>query len=244
MTIGLMTNQGLFYLYEYYSGGGNSHYYFEAYNVLGDSSVEVVRSQSSGQNTPPKTPEKLNGPTTGEIGIEYAFTTSTTDPQNNQVYYMVNWGDQISEWLGPYDSGETVSLTHTWTMDGDYSIVVKAKDSEGLKSDWSEGSLISIIAIEIGDITASFGSVTAQIKNVGAGDATNIDWTITLDGKLVLLGKETTGTFTKIMPGFGPKAKTSFVFGFGHVDIVVTVGDLQKTVSATLLGPFLLKVGE
>jgi hypothetical protein len=246
-SIGLMTNKGLLYLYEHYSGGGMSQYYFEEYNVLGDSSVEVARGQSSGQNTPPTTPEKPNGPTTGEIGIEYAFTTSTTDPQNNQIYYKVNWGDEISEWLGPYDSGETVSLPHTWTAVGDYSITIKAKDSEGLESSWSEASQMSIIAlprIEIGNITASFGSVSVQIKNVGAGDATNIDWSITLDGKLVLLGKETTGTFTKIMPGFGPKAKTGFVFGVGHVDIIVTVGDLQKTASATLLGPFLLKVGE
>ncbi len=246
-SIGLMTNKGLLYLYEYYSGGGMSLYYFEEYNVLGDSSVEICRGQSSPVNTPPATPEKPNGPTTGEIGIVYTYTTSTTDPQNDDVYYLVYWGDQVSDWLGPYDSGDTVSLTHTWSAIGNYTVMVKAKDNQGLESGWSETSQISIIAlprIEIGNITASFGSVSVQVRNIGAGDATNVDWSISLDGKMVFLGKETSGTFLKIMPGFGPKAKTGFVFGFGRVDILVTAGDLEKTATAILVGPFFLKVTE
>lgn len=246
-TIGLMTNKGLLYLYEYYSGGGMSQYYFEEYNVLGDSSIEIWRGQSSPVNTPPNTPAKPVGPSTGEVGIEYTFTTSTTDPQHDDVYYMVFWGDFVSDWIGPFNSGETASLTHTWNAIGNYSIMVKAKDPEGLESDWSEGSLISIIAlprIEIGNITAGFGSVSAQIKNVGAGDATNVEWSITLEGKLVLLGKSTTGAFAKIVPGFGPKAKTGFVFGFGPVNILVTVGELERTATATLFGPFILKITE
>jgi len=243
-TIGGMTNMGLYYLYQHYSGGGMSQYYFEEYNVLGDSSVKIWRGESN-VNTPPNTPDKPTGPATGEIGIEYTFTTSTTDAQNNDVYYMVSWGDSVSDWLGPYPSGESVDFKHIWNFVGDYSIKVKAKDSEGLPSDWSEASSLSIVAlprIEIGAITGGFGGITAEIKNVGAGDAINVAWSISLDGGLVLLGRETTGTFTKILPGFAPKAKTGFVFGFGSVDILITAGELEKTATATLFGPFLLNV--
>jgi hypothetical protein len=243
-TIGLMTNKGLLYLYEYYSGGGMTHYYFEEYNVLGDSSVKILRSQTN-VNTPPEAPKTPNGPTTGEIGVEYTFTTSTTDAQDNNVYYMVSWGDTITDWLGPYTSGATVELKHTWNFVGDYSIKVKAKDTEGLESDWSETTTISIVAlprIEIGEISGSFGSLSAVIKNVGAAEASNVNWSISLNGGLVILGREASGTFVKILPGFSPKAKTSFVFGFGSVDIVVTVGDLEKTATAALIGPFILNV--
>jgi hypothetical protein len=243
-TIGGMTNMALFYLYQYYSGGGSSQYYFEEYNVLGDSSVKIWRGEPN-TNTPPDTPDKPTGPAMGEIGIEYTFTTSTTDPQDNEVYYMVSWGDMLGDWLGPYSSGQTIGFMHTWAVVGNYSITVKAKDSEGLESDWSEASSITILTvprIEIGEITGGFGSVTAEIKNVGAAEASNVAWSISLDGGLVLLGRETTGTFTKIMPGFAPKAKTSFVFGFGSVDIIVTAGEVEKTATALLFGPFFLNV--
>jgi hypothetical protein len=242
-TIGGMTNMGLYYLYQHYSGGGMTLYYFEEYNVLGDSSVKVLGGESA-QNTPPNTPVQPIGPTDGEIGIEYTFTTSTTDPQKDPVYYMVSWGDTVTDWLGPYASGETVSLRHTWAMIGDYSITVKAKDTEGLESDWSSAAVIHILAlprIEIGEITGGFG-VTAQITNVGAGDASDVTWSITLDGGLLLLGRETTGSFAKIMPGFSPKAKSGLVFGIGTVTILVSAADVQKTATARVLGPFILNV--
>jgi len=246
-TIGGMTNMGLYYLYQHYSGGGLTQYYFEAYNILGDSSVKVWRGTPTSVNTPPEIPEKPNGPSEGEIGIEYTFTTSTIDAQNDDVFYMVSWGDSISGWLGPYASGETVGFDHTWDFVGNYSIMVKAKDnsSEGLESDWSEPSIISILAvprIEIGAISSGFGSITAEIKNVGAGEAMDVSWSISLDGGMVLLGRQTTGTFMKILPGFNPKVQTGFVFGFGAVEIRVIADEVEKTAAAFLLGPFVLNL--
>lgn len=246
-TVGDMTNMGLYYLYQHYSGGGRTQYYFEAYNVLGDSSVKIWSGQPSNVNTPPEMPEKPNGPAEGEIGIEYTFTTSTTDAQNDDVFYMVSWGDAVSDWLGPYSSGETVGFSHTWDFVGDYSIIVKAKDnsSEELESDWSAPSTISILAIpriEIGVISSGFGGIVVEIKNVGAGEAMDVAWSIGLQGGLVLLGRETTGTFTKILPGFSPKVQTGFVFGFGSVDISVTADEVEKTATAFLVGPFILNI--
>ncbi len=242
--IGGMTNKGLLYLYEYYGGAGLTKYYFEAYNVLGDSSVKLWNGQTN-INTPPNIPEKPLGPTTGEIGVEYSFTFRTTDAQNNDVYYMVYWGDEMTGWLGPYESGASIALNHSWTVVGDYSIKVKAKDTDDLESDWSEGASIYIDAlpcIEIGEIAAGVGSVTAEIKNTGAGAASNVNWSIAIQGNLILLGRYSSGSFAKIMPGFAPKAKTGFVFGVGSVEIRVTVGELEKTATALLIGPFFLRV--
>jgi hypothetical protein len=243
-TIGGMTNMALYYLYEYYGGSGLTKYYFEEYNVLGDSSVKIWNGETN-INTPPSTPDTPSGPAEGQIGVGYTFTTSSNDAQNDQVYYMVSWGDEMTNWLGPYPSGQTIAFNHTWTNVGEYSIRIMAKDMEGLQSDWSEAANISINAlpvIEIGEITASFGAVTAEIKNVGAGAATEVNWSIAVQGSLVLLGRTTTGSFDKILPGFAPKAKTGFVFGLGGIDIIVTVGEQEKTASGLLLGPFLLNV--
>jgi len=242
-SIGGMTNMGLYYLYQYYSGGGMSQYYFEEYNVLGDSSV-IVQRGTTHTNTPPAAPNPPSGPSTGEINIEYNFSTSTTDVQHDSIYYMVSWGDNVSGWLGPYPSGQTVTFSHSWSKAGDYSITVKAKDDKDAESEWSEPAIIHILAlprIVIGAITGGLG-VAAEIKNIGAGTATNVNWSISLEGGFVLLGRHTTGTFVKIAPGFSPKATTGFVLGFGTVTIHVTAGDAEKTATAMLLGPFFLNV--
>jgi hypothetical protein len=90
-------------------------------------------------NTPPEKPAKPSGSTLIIPGVEYSYTTTTTDPENNQVYYKWDWGDgQATDWLGPYNSGVNSTATHTWALGGTVSIKVKAKDIYGAESDWSE----------------------------------------------------------------------------------------------------------
>ena len=240
-TIGGMTNMGLYYLYQHYSGGGLTKYYFEEYNVLGDSSVKIWRGNI---NSPPDPPAKPDGPGSGNIGEEYTFSTSTTDAQNSDVFYKISWGDIESDWLGPYASGETVAFKHTWIAIGTYNITIKARNIDYRESGWSEALMINILAvphIEIGAITGGIG-VSAAIKNVGSADALNVTWSISIDSGIVLRGRQTIGDIPVISPGHGPKAKTGLVFGIGSVDITVTAGEAEKTATALLLGPFVLKV--
>ncbi len=96
-------------------------------------------------NSPPDTPQRPSGPTSGKINVEYTFSTSTTDPNGDSIFYMWSWGDGIqSNWLGPYTSGASVSATHMWSEQGTFSITVKAKDSAGEESDWSEPFAVSM----------------------------------------------------------------------------------------------------
>ncbi len=90
-------------------------------------------------NNPPNTPNKPSGKTTGKTGQTYLYSTSTTDPELDAIYYMWDWGDGTqSDWLGPYASGATASAPKSWTEKGQYSVKVKAKDSYGSETDWSE----------------------------------------------------------------------------------------------------------
>jgi len=141
-TIGGMTNMALYYLYQYYGGGGSTQYYFEAYNVLGDSSVKIWRNNPSPS---PATPDKPTGPTNGIWFVEYTFSTKTTEPDGDQIWYMWDWDDgNFSEWLGPYNSGQTMQASHIWTEVGTYEIRVKARDSYGSESGWSDSIIIII----------------------------------------------------------------------------------------------------
>jgi len=142
-TIGGMTNMGLYYLYQYYGGGGSSQYYFEAYNVLGDSSVKIWRSNPS---NPPEKPSTPNGPNRGIINKEYAFSSSTTEPDGESIFYIFDWDDgNYSNWIGPYNSGETVTASYSWDTIGDYEIRVRAKDINGVQGAWSDPHTISIV---------------------------------------------------------------------------------------------------
>lgn len=87
----------------------------------------------------PDTPERPSGETSGKMGVEYNYTTYTTDADGDLVYYKWDWGDgNFSDWLGPYNPGEVVSASHIWQK-GCYEIRVKAMDINGVESYyWSE----------------------------------------------------------------------------------------------------------
>jgi hypothetical protein len=90
-------------------------------------------------NNPPYKPSKPVGQKKGEIGQNYSYTTSITDPEGDQLYYNWSWGDgTYSGWIGPYYSGENVNESHSWTDKGNYNIKVKSKDIFGAESDWSD----------------------------------------------------------------------------------------------------------
>jgi hypothetical protein len=79
----------------------------------------------------------INGPPSGKEGEEYEYTFVTTDPNDDDVYYYITWGDGTSEkWIGPFGSGEEVKLNHTWTRKSSYCITAQAKDTNGLIGPW------------------------------------------------------------------------------------------------------------
>jgi hypothetical protein len=85
----------------------------------------------------------IEGPTQGtiKVAIEYQFTT--TDPDNDEVYYIIDWGDETnSSWIGPYSSSEIITKSHTWLTKGTYMIKAKAKDIYGKESGWETFSVI------------------------------------------------------------------------------------------------------
>jgi hypothetical protein len=115
-----------------------------SYVVWTDGSNENREIFFSLVGTPPEKPARPNGPTSGGINREHTYTTSTTDLDGDQIYYIFDWGDGDTSEVGPYNSGETGSGSHTWTERGDYSLKVKAKDSAGLESEWSDPLAISM----------------------------------------------------------------------------------------------------
>jgi len=127
---------------------GTHTIYFKVKDDDGDWSDEVSESlivKSSGNNNPPNKPFKLVGPTSGNAGNSYTYSSVTIDSDGDQIYYLFEWGDgSNSGWVGPCDSGQIVTTSHKWDSQGSYQIKVKAKDVHNAESEWSDPLAISI----------------------------------------------------------------------------------------------------
>ena len=81
----------------------------------------------------------ITGPTDGKAGVEYEYTFVTEDPNGDDVYYYIEWGDRAYEYLiGPYASGEEITLTHKWMGEGTYTIKARGIDTHNLCGPWGE----------------------------------------------------------------------------------------------------------
>jgi outer membrane protein assembly factor BamB len=81
----------------------------------------------------------IDGTQNGSIYKSYTFTATTTDPDDDKISYLFDWGDEtISVWTLPLISGNTVQRNHIWTDEGTYMVRVKAKDIHGAMSPWSD----------------------------------------------------------------------------------------------------------
>jgi len=108
-------------------------------DALSGWSTPLIVTISSSANNPPNKPDTPSGATSGKTGTTYSYSTSTTDPEGDQVYYLFDWGDgSNSGWDGPHNSGDIISLSHSWSADGTYPLKVKAKDTNDEESTWSD----------------------------------------------------------------------------------------------------------
>jgi hypothetical protein len=74
-------------------------------------------------------PPVISGPTIGSPGTEYDYTFLTEDPEEDDIWLYIDWDDGTnSGWIGPYESGEEVVLSHKWDVDDRYVIKAKSKD--------------------------------------------------------------------------------------------------------------------
>ena len=87
-------------------------------------------------NNPPHTPEEILGPTSAKLRVEYTYNTSTYDPDGDQLYYKWDWEEDGSEWIGPFNSNETMEIKITFYYEFIHTVRVIVKDSNHARSDW------------------------------------------------------------------------------------------------------------
>ena len=90
---------------------------------------------------PPSTPI-INGDTSGKPETEIDFIFSANDPENDQIWYDIKWGDgnEIID-DGPYTSGAPVTKSYAWNKTDTYVIESRARDEFGYYSEWKTHSI-------------------------------------------------------------------------------------------------------
>jgi eukaryotic-like serine/threonine-protein kinase len=93
---------------------------------------------------PPAKPGRPTGPVTGKINNVYNYSTSTTDPNQEMVRYGWDWNNDkiVDEWTSFYPSGVTVTTPHTWQETGVHIVRVRAENTVGIQSEWSNPLVI------------------------------------------------------------------------------------------------------
>ena len=100
------------------------------HNFSNDTITKTVRVGNQ-QPSPPI----IKGPIQGKVGVEYDYTFNSTDDDNDDLVYVVDWGDDSPlEYIGPSPPGEEVNASHTWYEAGTYPICAKSIDEFGLES--------------------------------------------------------------------------------------------------------------
>jgi hypothetical protein len=95
-------------------------------------------------NTAPEAPI-VSGPALAKPGQVLTYVVTTTDPQGDDVWYLVSWGDgSTDDWGSGHPSGEQETYYHSYADSGRYYIKAKARDADGLESEWSDSVSVSV----------------------------------------------------------------------------------------------------
>lgn len=121
-----------------FSGGSWGYY---------DIDVELISTNFEPDSNVPNKPEKPSGPNVVDVGTEVEFESSSTDPDGDILKLIIDWDDGDITQTDFIQSGEAVSIPHTWdeTENSPYVVKVKAKDKYGKESDWSEGLDVYVV---------------------------------------------------------------------------------------------------
>lgn len=212
----------------------------EEWQAFGDPTLAIAD-----ESQPPVKPSTPSGPTSGKVGTEYTYTTSTTDPEEDKISYMFDWGDgTISGWVGPLNSGTTASAKKTWTTKGTFRIKAIAKDINGRYSEWSDmlNVVVTGASIALQNVQGGLFKVTAEIKNTGNDAVSNINWNMTLTGG-AFIGAKSSGVYTSTIPANGVGTiQSGFILGLGATVIKIQAwipdgptASIQKTAKILLI---------
>ncbi|MEO0074012.1 MAG: PKD domain-containing protein [candidate division WOR-3 bacterium] len=125
---------------------------------------------------PPNLPEKPQGPTFCTTGVNYEYRFRASHPQNDSLWYQIDWGGTVSDWHGPVPADSWYRQSHSFDSIGLYALAVRARDSRGQLTGWSDTLLVTVVSVPGGPPTG-FGIEAASDTTV------RLFWSPPLEGE-------------------------------------------------------------
>ena len=141
-----LKNSKLFFVNNFWFTEYNPEWIYRCYSTLmattlyGDPSLSLLPTSN-----PPEKPQTPEGQNSGKVNVEYMYTTSCNEPDNDNVKYLFDWGDGNTTITEYYKSGETAKESHKWNKQGSFNIRVRAQDDKGVWSDWSDSLPVTML---------------------------------------------------------------------------------------------------
>lgn len=97
------------------------------------------------RNKPPRIPLRPIGPDSLGTGDTGRYRTVSTDPNRDQIQYVMNWADNTFDTSALFRSGDTVTMKHVWTDTGWFALTARARDEKGNWSvAWSDTHMVHV----------------------------------------------------------------------------------------------------
>ena len=108
-------------------------------------SIDTTIAHITLGNNPPTVPE-ISGPLSGHVSVSSQYTVLSSDPDGDNLQYVIDWGDGQQETSPAVTSGHSYQFNHQWTTTGFYQIKAYAKDTT---YENKSGNVTMTIAIDV-----------------------------------------------------------------------------------------------
>jgi hypothetical protein len=168
------------------------------------------------------TPPVTTCTVTGTNPVTITLSATDDDSGVNHTYYKIDAGT-YAIYTAPVQVSDV----------GDHTVYYYSTDLAGnVETEKSTDFTVEAPPLSV-TIKGGLG-VSVVVKNTGTSDLTNIDWSINLGGKFILVGKAKSGTIATLAAGDSVTLK-DFVIGIGSTSITALVGDTETLASGTVL---------
>lgn len=126
----------------------------------------------------------ISGPTSANGGDTNTFGIVATDPDNDQIFYEIDWDNNgtvevSSPGSGYINSGTSININRMWFAAGTYTFQARAVDNVNAQSGWTQHTITitsSVPATASIEASVNGGAWTTTDPTVNPGDSVSIRW--------------------------------------------------------------------